>query len=300
VAHTKGKPHRFGGDWTTQKLEVVRRYLESYTTALKNQPFRKLYIDAFAGTGYRKARNTDEAGEGQALLFPDLAAEEPQELLDGSARLALKCSPPFDEYRFIERSPERCQQLEVLKAEFPELGDRVNVQPGDANPFIRALCQEDWSGRRAVLLLDPYGMQVEWATVEAVARTKAIDLWLLFPLGIGVSRLLTRSGEIPASWRARLNQLLGTADWYEEFYQVESTRTLFGEESDRVVKASTEVIGRYFVQRLGRIFAAVSQSPAVLVNSRNNPLYLLCFAAGNPRGADIALRIADHLLKGVG
>ena len=29
-------------------------------------------------------------------------------------------------------------------------------------------------------------------TIEAIARTKGIDLWLLFPLGIGVNRLLTK------------------------------------------------------------------------------------------------------------
>ncbi len=38
-------------------------------------------------------------------------------------------------------------------------------------------------------------MQVDWKTIEAVAATKAIDLWLLFPLGVGVNRLLTRSGD---------------------------------------------------------------------------------------------------------
>ena len=61
-----------------------------------------------------------------------------------------------------------------------------------------------------MLFLDPYGMQVEWRTIEAIAKTEAIDLWLLFPLAIGVNRLLTKSGEIPESWRRRLNLLLGT------------------------------------------------------------------------------------------
>jgi hypothetical protein len=38
----------------------------------------------------------------------------------------------------------------------------------------------------------------------------------------------------------------------------------------------------------------------VLRNSRNVPLYLLCFAVGNAgKGKDIALRIANHLLKEV-
>lgn len=63
-----GKGHRFGGDWTTAKLEVLAGYLRSYTTALKDKPtqerpFRKGYIDAFAGTGYRDTRREDDASQ---------------------------------------------------------------------------------------------------------------------------------------------------------------------------------------------------------------------------------------------
>ena len=50
---------QFGGPWTLRKLEVLAGYLQSYTTALKNKPtpknpFRKAFIDAFAGSGYRE------------------------------------------------------------------------------------------------------------------------------------------------------------------------------------------------------------------------------------------------------
>lgn len=45
----RNKEHRFGGDWTTRKLDVLAGYLRSYTTALKKTPFQKLYVDAFAG-----------------------------------------------------------------------------------------------------------------------------------------------------------------------------------------------------------------------------------------------------------
>jgi three-Cys-motif partner protein len=254
-----GKAHRFGGDWTTAKLDVLAKYLASYTTALKDKPskehpFRKGYIDAFAGTGYRDARSHDGSGEpSQALLLPDLAEKEPQELLDGSARLALKTEPRFDRYVFIERSAERCIQLKALKTEFPQLAADIQIQQGDSNTEIQDLCRKDWRSHRAVLFLDPYGMQVEWKTIEAIAATKAIDLWLLFPLGIGVNRLLTKSGDIPDSWRRRLNLLLGNETWYDELYRVERTRTLFGE-ADHVVKATTETIGRYFNERLKSVF----------------------------------------------
>lgn len=299
-----GSAHRFGGGWTDQKLDVLGKYLRSYTTALKDKPtpqnpFRKAFIDAFAGTGYRSPSIKSHDHQGQEQLFPDLAAPDSQALLDGSARIALNVEPAFDKYIFIEQSALRCEQLEGLKAEFPERADRIDIRRGDANEEIQKLASKDWARRRAVLFLDPYGMQVEWKTIQAVAGTRAIDLWLLFPLGIGVNRLLTRTGKMPKSWKERLNVLLGTSEWYEEFYRVESSPTLFGTDEERVVKASTATIGRYFVERLAAIFVGVVREPGILRNSANNPLYLLCFAVGNPRGKDVALRIAGHLLKGL-
>ena len=295
----KDGEHQFGGEWTTLKLKVLAKYLQAYTTALKNTPFQKLYIDAFAGTGYRDVRREGEDDSPQNTLFPDMAEPEPQSFLDGSARLALQVNPQFDQYIFIERSPERCAQLEILKSDFPGLAKRVDIRQGDANAKIQDLCATDWRSNRAVLFLDPYGMQVEWTTIEAIAKTKAIDLWLLFPLGIGVNRLLTKSGEIPKSWRRRLDLLLGTTDWYDDFYKVETMPTLFGDDNERIVKATMETMGRYFTNRLKGIFPGVAEEPGVLRNSANNPLYLLCFAVGNEPGKKIALKIAQHLLKEV-
>jgi three-Cys-motif partner protein len=296
------RAHRFGGDWTTAKLEVLAGYLKSYTSALKDKPtssspFCKAYIDAFAGTGYRDpARSNDEA---LGPFLPDLLESDPQDLLDGSARIALRVEPRFDKYIFIERSACRCAGLDALKTEFPDKACDISIRHGDANSEIRDICDKNWSRHRAVLFLDPYGMQVEWATIEAIAATRAIDLWLLFPLGIGVNRLLTKSGDIPDPWRARLNQLLGTDDWYDAFYSTSSTRDLFGDEHTRVAKASMDAISRYFTKRLESVFAGVSPLPGVLRNSRNSPLYLLCFAVGNERGKNVALRIANHLLREV-
>lgn len=288
------REHNFGGDWTTTKLEVLAKYLCAYTTALKKQPFTKTYIDAFAGTGYRKTTEESSAGP----LFADWADQVPHELLDGSARIALKSDPSFDRFIFIEKSRKRCKALRQLEFEFPEHDNNIAVLQGDANVEIQKLCRGPWASQRAVLFLDPYGMQVEWPTIEAVAKTQAIDLWLLFPLGIGVNRLLTKSGEIDKPWIRRLNLLLGTEDWYDEFYKIEYTPTLFGGENERIEKASNETIGRYFNNRLKSIFAGVAE-PGFLRNSVGCPLYLLCFAASNERGSKIALRIANHLLKGL-
>ena len=79
----------FGGPWTEEKLDRVARYLQAYTTALKNQPFQLMYIDAFAGTGYRASRQKGQSARGFFSL-PQVTA-----LAKGSARRALEVDPPF-------------------------------------------------------------------------------------------------------------------------------------------------------------------------------------------------------------
>lgn len=282
------RDHRFGGPWTTAKLEVLRKYLSAYTTALQNQPFAKAYIDAFAGTGYRRNSRDQSAGP----LFADWENDRPKNLLDGSARIALRSKPIFDRYIFIEKNEKRTQELRKLSTEFSDQAEKITVLHGDANLEIQNLCQKNWSMRRAVLFLDPYGMQVEWTTISAIANTRAIDLWLLFPLGMAVSRLLARSGEIDPAWRIRLNILLGTDQWYEEFYKVERAPTLFSGIEEHVEKASNETIGRYFVDRLKSVFAGVS-SPGVLGILRGVLFiyFALPVATKEPGGQPCALQI---------
>jgi len=186
--------------------------------------------------------------------------------------------------------------LPDLTEQEPQQLLEVVILAGDANDQLQKLCARSWLSHRAVLFLDPYGLQVDWKTIEAVAATKAIDMWL-FPLGIGVNRLLKRDADIPPLWRDRLTSLLGTHTWFDEFYSVERTTDLFGDSVRTVKSATSATIGRYFIDRLKTIFTDVADKPLVLSNSRSCPLYLLCFAAGNPKGAPIAIKIANHLLS---
>lgn len=53
---------QFGGAWTEEKLGILERYLDAYTTALKSTPFKLVYIDAFAGTGLIDLQEDRDAG----------------------------------------------------------------------------------------------------------------------------------------------------------------------------------------------------------------------------------------------
>jgi three-Cys-motif partner protein len=282
-----------GGPWTKTKLDRVSQYLTAWTTALKNQPFKKAYLDVFAGKGSCELRCGPYDPD---CFFPELTIPE---TIDGSARKALKTDPPFDKYVFIEKDPAKCVELNLLKGEFGHLADRILVRNREANAYLTELCQKKiWHEYRAVLFLDPYGMQVEWNTIRMIAETRAIDLWYLFPLGQAVGRLLKNDGRISPANRKRLNRIFGTESWYEHFYRICDDHDLFSGQSASIKKnAAYEVIGRYFVERLETLFPGVAQNPLMLRNSKQNPLYLLCFAASNKKGAPIALKIAENILR---
>lgn len=140
-------------------------------------------------------------------------------------------------------------------------------------------------------------MQVKWDTIKCIAGTKAIDMWILFPLGIGVSRLLTRNGRIREGWKNKLDSIFGTREWFNEFYDITIEKNLFGTEEKLHKNVDFNKISSFFIKRLKTVFPKVSEKPARLVNSKNNPMYLLCFAAGNSKGSATAVKIADDLLK---
>ncbi|MGD1044819.1 MAG: three-Cys-motif partner protein TcmP [Bacteroidota bacterium] len=281
--------HNFGGNWTEEKLKRIRKYLVAYATIMNKQAFRFAYIDAFAGTGYR----TVKQNEIDDFLFPEFAECETKSFLDGSARIALQVKPRFTKYLFVERDSEKVNVLENLRKEFPALGKDIGIVNQDANAYLQDLCLHySWQKSRAVLFLDPYGMQVTWNTIEAIAKTKAIDLWLLFPLGVAVNRLLKKDGKINAGFRKRLDQMFGTTDWFKHFYSVKTRTSLFGEERGLEKTGNFDTIGNYFVSRLKEVFPKVAEKPLALRNSKNNPLYLLCFASTN----SVALKIARDVL----
>jgi three-Cys-motif partner protein len=167
---------------------------------------------------------------------------------------------------------------------------------------LQQWCREtDWNKNRAVVFLDPYGMQVDWSTFKAIAAGKAIDLWILFPLGQAVTRLLTSNG-IPEGGQAqRLTRFFGTEDWKEAFYEEASDQpTMFdmlGGETGFAKRTNFDAIRRFFVDRLEKVFVGVFKKPLSLRNSEEVPLFLLCFAVSNPKGAKPALRIANYLWK---
>jgi three-Cys-motif partner protein len=286
-----------GSPDTRDKLSRLEQYLQQYCIALKEQKFALIYIDAFAGSGHRT--------EVRPAL--PLFGEEPTEVnTPGSARIALGIEPPFHTVVLIEEDPERAAQLEKLKDEFPDR--KIVVRRGDANECVKALCRNvQWHkkqasilGMRGVVFLDPFGMEVDWSTVEAIARTRALDCWYFFPLS-GLYRNAPHDPrKLDASKEAALDRVLGTPTWRDEWYKSRPQRTMFETEGEATERADVDAIEAFVARRLRTVFQGTVMEPVRLRHNGGAPMASLFFAVSNPAGPAVGLaqRIASYILRG--
>lgn len=268
----------FGGPWTEEKLKILELYLDFYTTALKNQPFKLLYIDAFAGSG---AIQTDE--------------EEAQQFISGSTRRAINISDkPFDKLIFIERNMNRYTVLQNIRNEFPNRD--IQIENADANDFLKNF-KQDWKQWRGVLFLDPFATEVSWSTIETIENFNALDMWILFPTQ-AIARLLPteqKPEEVNSRWADRLDRIYGDDSW-RELYRINPQGDLFGSsghQRERGVQGLIEVYKKKLELLFGSRFLRKSRR---LTNSHNSPLFEFLFCVGNKRGIGLASRAANHIL----
>ena len=311
VVMTSSDVNQFGGSWTRDKLQILRGYLEAYTTALKRQNFTLVYVDAFAGTGYINPSSRDSRQADP--VWGDELDDEAKEMFKGSTRLALEVDDrPFDRFLFVEQNPSFIGALNGLKQDFP--GREIQTWPGDANQVLQLWCEVQneklgtpWRGERAVIFLDPFATEVEWKTVSELAETKSVDVWILFPIS-AITRNLPNEREPESGNAAMLDRVFGGHEWHE-LYQIRQREPLqmgmFNQAvpdelmaDGGIIRDEQEAIVRVYLDKLGSAFPAVAQSPKWFRNSHNSPLFAFMFAAANPgRGGQIALDIANHLLE---
>lgn len=281
---------RFGSAHTAEKLEKLEGYLRVFSTALKDKDFYLVFFDAFAGTG-----DIQIASEGVLLESVD----DYSPFIEGSARRALQLGAAFDEYIFVEKSRAKTSALEDLKQTYSPIADRISIRCADANEALLKFCREtNWNRYRAVVFLDPYGNQVKWTTIEAIANTGAIDLWYLFPAGLGVYRQISKDAKVHASHEASLDDLLGTPDWRNAFIEEQNNQDLFGIRKDFAKIATPRSITLFMIKRMREIFRGGVLDEWLPLGSQGIHMYSLLFAWANPsKKARLAGRLAAAVLR---
>jgi three-Cys-motif partner protein len=187
------------GYWSEVKLDIVRDYASAYSRILNSKKLPHIYIDAFAGAGQHISRTTGE-------------------FVPGSPLNALNVVPPFREYHFIDLNVARVENLQRLA----EGRDDVKIHEGNCNEILinqifPTLRFETY--RRALCLLDPYGLNLKWEVMFQAGQLGTVDIFLNFPV-MGMNRnVLWRNPEkLSAGKDKGMTAFWGDESWREAAY----------------------------------------------------------------------------------
>lgn len=282
MAYLGGVPLDDIGPWSEIKLTILERYGWHYADILarqQNPPFHFSYIDAFAGAG----AHFSEATQG---------------IVPGSPLNALNIEPRFNAYHFIDLDDAKVTLLKSLTESVAEEMN-IHVHGGDCNEILleQLLPPIRWKAfRRGVLILDPYGLHLDWKVMAMAGKLETIDLFLNFPImDINMNVLKHDRARVKPEQAARMTRFWGDESWREVAYEEPPQRSLFGGEV--LEKVSNEAVVEAFRKRLEDVagFKHVPE-PLAMRNKTNAVVYYLFFASQK----DVAKKIASYLFKKYG
>lgn len=262
------------GEWSEVKLDIIREYGRAYSTIMNDPKLHYIhhfYIDAFAGSGTHLSRAT-------------------RNFVSGSPVNALNVDPPFEKYFFIDKDAE------TVKALKDQIGTRsdVRIYEGDSNEILLREVYpqaryEDY--RRALCLLDPYGLDLRWEVIEKAGSMGTVEIFLNFPIhDMNRNVFLLDTSKMDERQIARMDTFWGDGSWRPIMYDTQ--QHLFGTEEIKI--GTNEHIAAAFRERLREEadFSYVPE-PVVMRNSTRAMLYYLFFASQNNTGAKIVNDIFD-------
>lgn len=258
------------GYWSEVKLDIVKEYAAAYSKILaaqKNPSLHHIYIDAFAGAGMHVSKTTGE-------------------FIKGSPMNALLIVPPFKEFHLIDLDSKKVGSLRDIASEYAN----VTVYEGDCNRlllesvFPRATYSDY---RRALCLLDPYGLHLNWEVIKTAGKMKSIKIFLNFPVAdMNRNVLWSNMEKVDPDQAARMTAFWGDDSWRQAAYN--TTGNLFGWEE----KTENEDVANAFRERLKKVagFSYVPE-PIPMRNKKGATVYYLFFASQKPA--------ADNIVKDI-
>ncbi len=287
--------NEWGGAWTEKKLSAFSKYVWSYLTIMKANPYWKtIYFDGFAGSGSKEKILKTE-------IYKQLKiTDEEERTYQGSAErvLTIKDDLTFDFYYFIDKSESNIKELELRLSNNKQNlnGKKIVYKFGDANQWIIELAKALKDPKFAALVfLDPFGMQINWDSIKEFKGTRS-DVWILVPTGVIVNRLLEKSGELKHIEKLESFFGMSVKDIKAIFYKQEVKPTLFEEEITTITKIEKpiEKIAEIYAQQMKTIWKNVTK-PLRLNNSTGSPIFHFVFASNNIKAYNIAKDIIKNI-----
>lgn len=295
----KNKKTNWGGEWTELKLQAFEGYVNAYLTIMNAQKKKHngwpttIYFDGFAGSGNRYSSDTENDSNSLFTEFNDYFLEKGNELYKGSAERVLSLEKKFDEYYFVDADEFSIKELKDKLKSKNLTSNKCEFINNDVKKELIKLSNYLDKNKAALVLLDPFGMQVQWSSLETL-NNKRVDLWILLPSGVIINRLLDNKGELKHIETLTTFFGLEEKQIREYFYSKQIELTLFGgKEIVQKTNDSINKIATLYIERLRTLFQYVTKEPLKLLNSKNVPIYHFIFASNNQK----ALKIANQIIE---
>lgn len=196
--------------WSLKKTLILHDYIKPFLTILRNYNYKKIhYHDLFSGTGFLKINGKIMPGTPLvSLLTTKELTKERKDLY-------------FDSVHFSDKEMKSIKLLE----------GRVNTLKGNLKTNIitetgtfKKITYDVFSGFQPIkehryddahlVILDPYGFDVEWEFLQRILKSGAVDVILTFP-----SKLANWTKTMPNS-KSKLTKMFGS-DEYENLDSAE-------------------------------------------------------------------------------
>jgi len=288
------KPTSWGNTWTENKLNAFTKYVNAYLTIMDNNKgkygWKTIYFDGFAGSGDLKKKGALTPIETDDLFLLDFGIEEAEtKIYKGAAERVLNIRKKFDYYYFIDLNKNSLERLQEKLKPY-NMDYCLQFREGDANENIKKLAEALNKDKKlkALVLLDPFGMQINWESIELLKEI-ASDVWILIPSGVIINRLLDRKGDL-----VNINKLCSFFGMTEdeirkEFYTEKVNQTLFGEET-KIQKSQEPIrkITNLYIKKLQSVWKYVTKEPLIMKNTKNVEIFHFAFASNKQAGLKIA------------
>lgn len=245
--------------WTALKLEYLDNYLQAYVRATKSAK-ETYYVDAFAGCG-------------------ECVITENGYPVQGSPWRALNAVPQFSQYHFVEENAMLATHLRKSIAN--EGFTNATVYTGDCNQVIlREILPRIPGDVPCFVFLDPFGLQLHWVTIRALAAHRQgwkVELLILYPYDMAIARQFSLINKRP-SISTKLTSFYGDECWKHQLFESMDAKESTEQRRERFVRLYTgniRSLGYRFVEVYGPLY------------SNRGPLYHVVFASDHYVGSKI-------------
>ena len=205
----------------------------------------------------------------------------------------------FDYYYFVDLDKSANDELKEKLHPYSNQGKNLTFRNTDANSITKRMGEYLIVNEKikGLVLLDPFGMNLDWETIAALKGT-SVDLWILVPSGVIINRLLERDGSLKHIEKLKQYFGLTKSEIESRFYTKKTDKTLFGEiEKMEKVKEPIKRIAELYVERLKTLFPYVTENPLVMTNTKGVPIFHFVFALNNKNAMKIAQQIISKKSK---